>query len=182
MSNSNVTKAYSCSKNIEEFLRRRSLSSNPANASNQMVRSQSLYAYLSMRNESANNVVKTSANATFSIKPDDSYNIVDVQAKLPLKQLAVTTSTTLNNNSNHRQSDNYSEYSIAQRSACSSVYGAESANSPNLSTELHLPSYRRSMSPSFQRSSNQLETNGVVDKHQSNKVNVSNGAFLKQCQ
>ncbi|CAH8552035.1 unnamed protein product [Schistosoma bovis] len=178
VSNSNVTKAYSCSKNIEEFLRRRSLSSNPANASNQMVRSQSLYAYLSMRNESANNVVKTSANATFSIKPDDSYNIVDVQAKLPLKQLAVTTSTTLNNNSNHRQSDNYSEYSIAQRSACSSVYGAESANSPNLSTELHLPSYRRSMSPSFQRSSNQLETNGVVDKHQSNKVNLTVQIFL----
>uniref|UniRef100_A0A3Q0KQP4 Putative growth factor receptor-bound protein n=1 Tax=Schistosoma mansoni TaxID=6183 RepID=A0A3Q0KQP4_SCHMA len=182
VSNDNVTKAYSCSKNIEEFLRRRSLSSNPANASNQMIRSQSLYAYLSMRNESANNVAKTSANAlantTFSIKPDNSRNIVDVQPKLPLKQMAVTTSTTPNNNSNHRQSDNYSEYSIARRSVCSSVYGAESSISPNLSTELHLSSNRRSISPSFQRFSNQSETDGVVDKHQSNKTNLTVQIFL----
>ncbi|CAH8499012.1 unnamed protein product [Schistosoma turkestanicum] len=177
--NQNVTKNYPCSKNIEEFLRRRSLSSNSANSLNQITRSQSLYAYLSMRNELANKAnTNTLSNAANSIKPDDN------QPKLPPKQSVVTTTcntttnTTTDNNSNHRKSDNYSEYSIA-RSVCSSVpHGVENVKSSNSVTTSQLPSNRRSMSPSFRRFSNQLETDAVVDKNQSSKTNLTIQIFL----
>ncbi|KAH8878126.1 Growth factor receptor bound protein [Schistosoma japonicum] len=168
-------------KTVDEFLRKRSVTSTPANSSNQMIRSQSLYTYLSMRNELPNKVATTSSTASKNMITSSKLNntfVASTQPKLPPRQFTVNTTTstmiTTTNSSNHRRSDKCSEYSIPRRSICSSiVYGVD-----NSSTSSHLPSNRRSISPSLQKSLNRSVTDKDVDKNQSSKTNLTLEIFL----
>ncbi|KAK4471234.1 hypothetical protein MN116_004681 [Schistosoma mekongi] len=180
-SNHMVENYPSSTKTINEFLRKRSVTTTSANSSNQMIRSQSLYTYLSMRNELANKIATTNSTASnntiTSSKLNNTY-IASVQPKLPPRQFTVNTTTstinTTTNNNNYRRSDKCSEYSIPRRSICSSVvYGVD-----NSSTSSHLPSNRRSISPSLQRSLNRSVNDKDIDKNQSSKTNLTLEIFL----
>ncbi|CAH8848687.1 unnamed protein product [Trichobilharzia szidati] len=174
---SNLLNPSSTTRNINDFLRKRSSSpSSTTNPSNPIARSQSLYAYLSKQNEVNNKPVKPNTQSVISAIPPPKPQ--DPQPKLPPKQ-----STTNANNINcyyARGDSNTPDYSNIQRSVCSSLYGADNTLISNASATSQVTSTNaKPTSPSLQKSTNQIKYDRpTTDSNQSNGPNLSLQIYL----
>ncbi|VDQ08626.1 unnamed protein product [Trichobilharzia regenti] len=173
---SNLLNPSSTTRNINDFLRKRSSSpSSTTNPSNPIARSQSLYAYLSKQNEVNNKPVKPNTQSVINTIPPPKPP-QDIQPKLPPKQ---STTNTNNISCYYTRGDNDTlNYSNIQRSISSSLYGIDNTLntiSNSLATSKVTSTNAKPTSPSLQKSANQIKADRPTnDNNQSNGPNVSN--------